>query len=577
MIITESIKLKPGVYSLESDSLSKPIMTISGDNIVVDFNGAILIGTTDLQQPDLFRGLGILIEEGKNIQIKNAVVKGFKAGLVARQVDSLQIVSSNFSYNSRQRLKSTPDMEDLDDWLTHFNSMENWPRDIPATAIYLYACDHALIKDVIANQGQNGLVLANCNKGLFYNNNVQFNSSLGIGLYKSNSNRIMHNKVDWCVRGYSHGIYNRGQNSTGILLSDSSSKNTIAYNSVTHSGDGFAVWPQDEFLKKGLSDPSQNIIYNNDFSHASNNGIKAVFGSNNIVNNDIQDCHYGIWGGYSFGAMIVGNRLNKNVHDIAIEHGNNHKIYGNILQNSDIGIQLWERPVQAKEWTFTKERYIESSAYEIRDNIFTKVKEPLKIEDTKTIDIHDNQFAEFQGLLKSSKTNKDLKFYSNIIYQNDLLGDAYPFRNDNNIENGATVKPISADEFTKEFKVEPLPDGQETTLPAHMLQGRKYMLITEWGPYNFQYPSVWLRRAEGDQYTFAIFGPQGNWKVVGGSGFTSFSRKTGAIPATLVATKGGADKVELRIDLEFIGTSFKDQLGNDFEKGRLYPFQYISD
>ena len=578
MRITQSVTIKTGTYILESVKLADPIMTITGDNIVVDFNGSTLIGSKDLQQPDLFKGLGILIEEGKNIQIKNATVKGFKAGLMGWKVDSLQILSSDFSHNHRQRLKSTPELEDLDDWLTHFTgNVTAWPRDILGTGVYLNACDHALVKDVTINEGQNGLILIDCDQGMFYNNNMQFNSSVGIGLCRSRNNQIMHNKLDWCIRGYSHGIYNRGQNAAGILLSDSSSKNTIAFNSVTHAGDGFSVWPRDEYLTKGMGSPELNVVYNNDFSHASNNGVKATFGSSNIVNNDIRDCYYGIWGGYSIKSLIVGNRLDKNIHDIAIEHGSNHKIYGNVLQNSDIGIQLWERPVQPKEWTFVKNRSIQSYAYEIRDNLFTKVKEPLKIEDSEVVFINDNQFAEFQRLLKSSKTNEDLVFENNTIYQNDLFGDAYPFRNDNSIKNGEQIRPIAQDEFIKEFAVQPLPDGQNANLPEHQLRGRKYMLITEWGPYNFQYPSVWLRRIEGDKYTFALFGPEGNWKVVGGMGFTSFSRKSGAMPATLVATKGGADKPHLSIELEFIGTSFKDQLGNEFEKGRVYPFRYFID
>lgn len=579
MVITKSTSILPGAYLLESGDLTDPILTISGDNIVVDFNGAVLNGTTDPLQPDLFEGLGIHVEKGKNIQIKNVVVKGFRVGLLGREVDSLQILSSNFSYNHRERLKSTPDIEDLDDWLTHFEEdMKTWPRKISGTGIYLSVCDNALVKDVVVNEGQNGLVLTNCKNGHFYNNNMQFNSGVGIGLYASSGNQIMHNKLDWCIRGYSHGNYNRGQNSAGILLADFSFKNTIAYNSVTHAGDGFSVWYSDNYAKIQERPTEHNMIYGNDFSHASNNGVKATFIPNIIINNKIEDCQYGIWGGYSYESIFAGNRMKGNIHDIAIEHGHKQKIFRNRMENSDIGIQLWERPVQPKGWTFLNERNIKSSDYEIKNNVFTKVKEPLKIEDTKTIDILENQFAGFQRLLKSSPSNDSLNFFDNKIYQNDLLGDAYPFRNDNEILNGISFDlntPVSIEKELK--KVAPFSDGQKTNLPVHVLRGRKYMLITEWGPYNFKYPTIWLRGSEGDQYTFALFGPEGNWKVVGGNGFTSFSRKTGAMPATLVATKGGANKPVLRIDLEFIGTGFKDQFGNEFEKGRGYPFQFLLD
>jgi hypothetical protein len=35
----------------------------------------------------------------------------------------------------------------------------------------------------------------------------------------------MHNRLDWNVRGYSHGIYARGQDSAGILCYEQSNDN----------------------------------------------------------------------------------------------------------------------------------------------------------------------------------------------------------------------------------------------------------------------------------------------------------------------------------------------------------------
>ncbi|MBK7406429.1 MAG: hypothetical protein IPJ41_17980, partial [Phycisphaerales bacterium] len=41
------------------------------------------------------------------------------------------------------------------------------------------------------------------------------------------------------MRGYSHGVYNRGQDSAGILFFEQCSENVIAENSATHGGDSF--------------------------------------------------------------------------------------------------------------------------------------------------------------------------------------------------------------------------------------------------------------------------------------------------------------------------------------------------
>ena len=53
----------------------------------------------------------------------------------------------------------------------------------------------------------------------YLNNN--FSGSIrgkGIGMYRSSRNKILNNNLDFNVRGYSHGIFNRGQDSADILV-----------------------------------------------------------------------------------------------------------------------------------------------------------------------------------------------------------------------------------------------------------------------------------------------------------------------------------------------------------------------
>ncbi|RMF23466.1 MAG: hypothetical protein D6765_13090, partial [Bacteroidetes bacterium] len=110
-------------------------------------------------------------------------------------------------------------------------------------------------------------------------------------------------------------------------------------------------------------------------------------------------------------------------------------------------------------------------------------------------------------------------------------------------------------------------------LPPDHPRGRSYILVDEWGPYNFAYPSIWLRRIEGETYTFLLLGPHGNWKVTGGEGWTYLSLKTGTFPATLVATKNAAAE-ELSLELEFIGEAFTDRFGTLVPRGTAYPFHF---
>ncbi|MDV7398475.1 hypothetical protein RZS08_44125, partial [Arthrospira platensis SPKY1] len=100
----------------------------------------------------------------------------------------------------------------------------------------------------------------------------------------------------------------------------------------------------------------------------------------------------------------------------------------------------------------------------------------------------------------------------------------------------------------------------ETHLPENTLKGTDYILMDEWGPYNFSYPSVWLRAIDGDRYTFLLLGPAGNWKLEGGKGWRSVNQKTGSFPATLVAEKEPGAQV-LELDLIYLGPAFTDPFG----------------
>ena len=250
MVIRSSVQIKKGSYQLNaSDSLTAPLIRIEGNNITVDFNKAILHGSNNKQLPNQFYGLAILVK-GNNITIKNAIVNGYKVAIMALKCKNLTIDNSDFSYNYRQHLQSTWQGEDLSDWMSyHHNEHDEWLRY--GAGIYLKDCSRSVITKNTITGGQCALMMMRCNDGTITNNNFSFNSGLGIGMYRSSRNNILHNQLDFNVRGYSHGIYNRGQDSAGILVFEQCSNNIFAYNSVTHGGDGFFLWAGQSTMDDG--------------------------------------------------------------------------------------------------------------------------------------------------------------------------------------------------------------------------------------------------------------------------------------------------------------------------------------
>ena len=49
-------------------------------------------------------------------------------------------------------------------------------------------------------------MLSLADDGAAYDNDFSFNSGWGLAMYRASRNRIARNKLDWCIRGYSHGV-----------------------------------------------------------------------------------------------------------------------------------------------------------------------------------------------------------------------------------------------------------------------------------------------------------------------------------------------------------------------------------
>lgn len=569
MRLTESTAIRSGVYNFQSDSLGAPILTIEGNNITVDFLDVIINGANANQMPDSFKGLAILIKNGKNIIIKNLKIKGYKVAVMAVGVENLQILNSDLSYNYRQKLYSVRERENFQDWMSyHNNEKEEWLRY--GAAVYLKNCNNALIKGCRMTQGQNGIMMTNSNNGLFYNNIIEFNSGIGIGLYHSSNNRIMYNQMNFNVRGYSEGFYSRGQDSAGILVYEQSNENIFAYNTATHSGDGFFLWAGQQTMDSGAGGCNGNLLYGNDFSFSPTNGIEVTFSSNKIVNNKLEGCTHGIWGGYSFNSQIIGNQFINNKYGIAIEHGQDNAIENNIFNNNDFGIYLWERLTQPGDWGYANKRDIQSKNYDIRGNIFTNDSIPLRISHSTKVAINDdNQFINFQKLLLAEAPNEQFYIVKNDIYSNGSFGDAAA---DTDIKNRILKAPkdlkrlqaLSASS-AQQYQPSRLPDGKTVTpFPG----GRAAIRVNEWGPYDYQYPSIWLDSITNDNYNFTLLAPVGTWRVKNKDGFSVVNINSNNNTSTLITTRD--PKAEsLLLELEFTGNQdITTQFGEVITKGK---------
>lgn len=554
MVISTPTTFEPGTYVLAgNDSLDQPVIIIEGNDLELDFSDVELVGNEDRTRPDTYKGVGILVRNSQNVKLKNLKIRGYKVALMAENVDSIQIRNGDLSYNYRPRLHSLRERENLVDWLSyHENEADEWLRY--GAGIYLKNCARPQIDHCTITQNQNALLMTRCNGGRITNNTFNFNSGLGIGMYRSSRNQVMHNRLDWNVRGYSHNIYQRGQDSAGILCYEQSNDNTFAYNSATHSGDGFFLWAGQTTMDTGDGGCNGNILYANDFSHAPTNGVEVTFSSNRIIGNRMEECRYGIWGGYSWATEIIGNTITDSQFGVAIEHGQDNVIRANLFENDTVGIRLWQRDQQPSDWGYARARDTRSRDYTVEANQFVGVPKPLSIEKTSPGQLTDNEF--YRSPLPASGLGAGWEVKGNFI--------------------STRVRPdsvIDPEALNLSDLPPPLPQAQDVKLPLGHPKGRRYILINEWGPHNFEYPSVWLRDIKEDEYIFLLLGPTGNWKAVDGTGFLSIVPKTGTFPATVRARRA-ADSQDLSLQFEFIGEAFTDQFGRENRRGASFPFPF---
>ncbi|RYG64388.1 hypothetical protein EON77_19800, partial [bacterium] len=132
-------------------------VTIRGNGITIDFQGAVLRGSPETIDPDSRTGVGLRVE-GFNVTIKNARIHGYKVALWAKGVKGLKLVNCDLSYNWRQRLRSTRERENLADWMSYHRNEENeWLRY--GAAAYLEGCQGFEVEGLRVTGGENALML----------------------------------------------------------------------------------------------------------------------------------------------------------------------------------------------------------------------------------------------------------------------------------------------------------------------------------------------------------------------------------------------------------------------------------
>ena len=540
-IITQSCIVEIPAGRVIEDKEGNGALVIGADRITVRFRqGALLRGAASDKRWDQLTGIGIRIDGHRGVAIENAHVHGFKNGLVATAADGLVVRGGDFSDNYRQHLRSTPAAEDGSDWLfPHHNDDTKW-RDEYGGAVCVESSTNVTIRDIRVRRGQNGIILDRVEASAIYDNDCSFLSGWGLALWRSSRNRISRNAFDFCVRGHVEGVYNRGQDSAGILCFEQCNNNVFAENSATHGGDCFFGFAGQEAIgekwwnsererlrketgRKEVDDlirvPAElakqmsalgcnrNLLIGNDFSYAPAHGIELTFSEGNrlVRNRLVENAICGVWGGYSSGTFIVENEFDGNGGmayglergGINMEHAADNLILRNRFVNNKCAVHLWWN----NNVTLMKYPGVAGTERGVTSNVISGNRFEI------------NREIPFQNLRKDAQL---------IVLQ---LRDSDHGHVTNNFffDNQVNLSHPQAIEFALKPGCEPLLAGQ---MPAYeiaasrpsgkkhpvgmrkRLRGRDQIVMDEWGPWDHESPLVRPAKKGTNAAAYDLFGLQ---------------------------------------------------------------------
>ena len=526
MVITESVRIRPGVYRLPAPaSLDSALVVVRGSGVVVDMRGVRLEGTAAEADPDQAAGVAVRIDGGDGVELRGATIRGYRIAVLARGTRRLALRDNDLSHNWKPRLFSQVGHESLVDWLSfHQNEKREWMRF--GAAIYLEDVQDGVIAGNTVEQGMNALLMTRSDGNVIERNTFAFNSGLGIGMYRSSANRIIGNRIDYNVRGYSHGWYRRGQDSAGLLMYEQSSRNVVAWNSVTHGGDGLFLWAGQSTMDSGEGGANDNLYFGNDFSFAPTNGIEATFSRNRFIANVVEGNDHGVWGGYSFESAIVGNCFARNRIGIAIEHGQDNTIARNAFRGDTTALYLWANAIEPGDWVYPKKRDTRSRDYRIVDNRFAAHQTVWRVTQTAPLDSARNTV----GTADSGCDPRD------------RLGAAYD----------SIAATITAERASTPRAIPAAPWPR---------RDRSAIVVDEWGPFDWRSPKLWPADTMQDAVPLRTLGPAGRWRIVAMEGVRGVSARAGRIGDTLVVRPQADREHDWMVTLEYVGAATRSPRG----------------
>ena len=389
-------RICPGRYRI-ADPAQRGVLIVAASGLHIDLDGVVIESGDSV--PSRYSGYGLTLRNVDSVAITGGTIRGYRIGVLLEGGSGHTVTGMTLSGSRSQALRSTPERYSEADWLDifHPDTFETY-----GAGLYLKNADGITVQGITARDAQNGIMLSSVRRSQLLDNDVSDNSGWGISLWRSSRNALLRNRATHNVRCESEA-YSKGCDSAALLIRQRSDSNVIADNDLRWSGDGFFLSGH----QPGLEPSVGNLVIRNDASHAYHNAFEATWSwGTTFLQNRADSSAYAFWLGYSTGATVRGNTaVGSREVAIAIEHGSDNEIAGNVLIGGKDGIKLFTSAPSGPA----------SRGYRVDDNTISRFGRGLVLQGTTQARVRGNVFDSDAESLVADAAAKDAVVQGNVF------------------------------------------------------------------------------------------------------------------------------------------------------------------
>jgi parallel beta-helix repeat protein len=330
LTVTQATTVVSGRYALADRSAG--VVRVTGHDFVIDFRGARLTG------PRRGDGIGIHVVDARNVTIRNAVVTGYRWGVVVERSVGVKLVGCIVSANADLPAGTVIDESGRE------------PEDQHGGGILIRDSADGRVEHCTARDQWDGIDVVRSSGWVIEDGDFSYNGNWGLHLWNSSHNTFRRNRAVWCTTGEGR-LYQaltgwQTYDAQAVGIDHNSNENLIEGNDLRFGGDGIFIRANEGPLAPGTVVPprngsNRNVLRNNDCSFSPNNAIEVDLVDDTVIEgNNCSNSHYGMWLGYSRGCVVRRNTcIDDTAHAVEIENGQNdlfeNNVFGNTVPRAD--------------------------------------------------------------------------------------------------------------------------------------------------------------------------------------------------------------------------------------------------